>query len=186
MLHFRNSVNMMSRNLLRKRVLIPAEQEAQQRAFQQRLTNRLENNDNPPRSETGFSWEEIWVEQVPYFLYHAKKVHPLFTQNSPPQELPKDVVDTRFHGAYKMAAKDFVLYLLQEHEDCPFQWSKPQWVFYIRKLYLQALRHFPVSPLILATSSAITIPSDASTVSSDGQCFPQPNRSQPRWGNSSH
>ena len=43
----------MSRKIL-KRVYIPAEQEAQQRAFQQRLTNRLENNENPPAAKPAF------------------------------------------------------------------------------------------------------------------------------------
>ena len=166
--------------MCRKRVLIPAEREAQQQAFYDRLMRRIEINNHPPRNQPTFCWEEIWAEQVPFFLFHAKRVHKLFSPSS--LKLPEDQQNQRFHDAYKIAAKEYVLYLLQEHEDCPLQWSKPKWVFYIRKLYLQALRHFPLRPLPYPTSSSITTPSDASTVSSDGQCFPQPNRSQPRWG----
>ena len=163
--------------MCRKRILIPAEREAEQQAFQDRLMRRIEINNHPPRNQPTFCWEEIWAEQVPFFLYHAKKVHKLFSPTS--LELPDSEQNRRFIDAYKFAAKEYVLYLLQDHEDCPFQWSKPKWVFYLRKLYLQALRHYPTSPLVCPSSSSIT---SASTRSSDGQCFPQPQRSQPRWG----
>ena len=166
--------------MCRKRKLIPAEVEAEQAAFTKRLMTRIEINENPPRNQPVFCWEEVWAEQVPFFHYHARKVHPLFSGNSAP--LSPSEVNSRFLNAYRMAAKDFVMYLLMEHEDCPYQWVKPKWVSFIRKLYLQALRHFPLTPLSIPSSSSITTPSDASTVSSDGQCFPQPNRSQPRWG----
>ena len=163
--------------MCRKRKLIPDEVEADRTAFTERLLRRIEISDNPPRNQDTFCWEEIWAEQVPFFMYHAQKVHRLFSPSSPP--LTPDEQNSRFINAYRFAAKDFVMFILMEHEDCPYQWSRPKWVFYIRKLYLQALRHFPLTPLSIPSSSSIT---EASTVSSDGQCFPQPNRSQPRWG----
>ena len=161
----------------RKRVLIPAEQEAEKQRLYDRLMNRIEINNHPPNNQPTFCWEEIWVEQVPFFIYHAKKVHRLFSPSSP--ELTETEQNSRFHNAYRIAAKEYIMYLLQEHEDCPYQWSKPKWVFYVRKLFLQALRHFPQPPLPYPSSSSIT---SASTRSSDGQCFPQHPRSQPRWG----
>ena len=166
--------------MCRKRILIPAEIEAEKEAFTRRLLARIEVNENPPRNQPVFCWEEVWIEQVPFFIYHANKIHRLYSPAS--ETLTADQQHSRFIDAYKMAAKDFIMYLLMEHEDCPFHWVKPKWVFFIRKLYLQALRQFPLSPLPIPSSSSITTPSDASTVSSDGQCFPQPNRSQPRWG----
>ena len=161
----------------RTRFLTPAEREAEMKAIQQRLEYRYEVYTHPPKNQPEFCFEEVWIEQVPFFLHHSNKVHPLFTPDLCENDLSLYEEEERFREAYRLAAKDFAQMIIMPHEDCPLLWPKPKWVFYLRKIFLQALRHFPYAPLSVPYSSSDSY----STASSLGQSRPQAPRSQPRW-----
>ena len=174
------------------RHLIPAEKEKQVAAIKDRLEKRVLYSQHPPRDQPEFSWEEVWIAQVPFFIHHAHKTIPLFEPDGDENDYTLYDDEERFKDAYKFAAKEFALYLITDHEDCPLTWSRPKWVFYIRKIFLQALRHFPrpsrvvphsvlTSASYLDTDYSSPSASSASTTSSEGQTKPQAPRSQPRW-----
>ena len=125
-----------------KRVLIPAQIEAQKQAIQDRLNKRIEQSMNRPPNEEDMIWEIVWMSQVAYMKYHAEKVYPLFTSLSP-NDFSMYEDETRFHFAHRQAAQDLASYIVNPHEDCPMLWCKQQWINFIRKLYHKALRHYP-------------------------------------------
>ena len=174
------------------RRLSPVEKELEIAGIKERLEKRVLYSQYPPRNQPEFSWEEIWIEQVPFFIKHAHQVVPLFEPDGDENDYTLYEDEERFKDAYKLAAKDFALYLITDHEDCPMTWSKPKWVFFIRKLFLQALRHFPrprrivphstlTSASYLDTNYSSPTVTSASTSSSEGQTRRQAPRSQPRW-----
>ena len=125
-----------------RRVLIPAQIEAQKREIEERLHRRVEQAMNRPPNEDDMIWEFVWMSQIAYMKYHAEKVYPLFTSLTPNDFTLYDD-ELRFHFAHKQAARDLANYLVNPHEDCPMRWCKQQWINFIRKLYHKALRQYP-------------------------------------------
>ena len=175
--------------MCRTRYMTPDERDQHIAGIKERLEKRVLYSKHLPRNQPEFGWEEIWIEQVPFFIHHAHKVTPLFDPDGDENDYTLYDDEERFKDAYKFAAKDFALYLITDHEDCPLTWSKPKWVFFIRKLFLQALRHFPRPRRVVAHSSLTSASyldtnyssPTVSTSSSEGQSGPQAPRSQPRW-----
>ena len=125
-----------------RRVLIPAQIEAQKREIENRLNIRIEQSANRPPSDDDLIWEFVWMSQVAWMKHTAEKVYPLFSSLSPDDFSLYDD-EMRFHFAHKQAAQDLAKYIVNPHEDCPMLWGKQQWIFFIRKLFHKALRQYP-------------------------------------------